>query len=167
MPLVRGLNGVLNVVSAAIFAIAGGFIILMMFHICADVVARSFFNWTFAGTLEIVSSYYMVAVCFLPLCAVELAKEHVFVEFFTQKLSPRSRHVLDMCARLLTVAVYSVIAISSGIYAWHMMLIGEFMDVAFYDLYIWPSRWIAAVGFGAAALGAVWIFVAGMAARSD
>ena len=61
-------------------AIAGVFVVVMMLHIVADVLAKWLFNYPIVGTLEIVANYYMVALIFLPLAYVQRAGGHIIVE---------------------------------------------------------------------------------------
>src|SRR3546814_9847490 len=42
-----------------------------------------------AGTIEVVSNWYMVGVAFLPLAYVQWHREHLIVELFTQNSSDR------------------------------------------------------------------------------
>lgn len=149
------LGGAAFVLARAGFAAACIAMVLMMLHICADVIGRAFLNAPIAGTLEIVSSYYMVAICFLPLGLLELHNDQIFVEVFTRGLRRGVQIVMDVAANAGTAIVFGLIAISSGLYAWSQMQHGEFLDVVFYDLPIWPSRFVVAAGFALASLGAV------------
>ena len=145
--------------SAAAFAAAGACMVAMMLHIFADVLLRGLFHMPLTGTLEIVSSYFMVAVSFLPLAALELSRDMVFVEVFTARMSKRRQQVMDIFARVLTLLAMALIALSAGQYALKQTKRGEFMDVVFFDLPIWPTRWIAALGFALAALAAIVVLV--------
>ena len=57
----RLLRGASNVLGLA----AGCAVILMMLHINLDVAMRYIFSAPFANTIEIVSTYYIVAIVFL------------------------------------------------------------------------------------------------------
>ena len=57
------LDGTSNLLGLA----AGCAVILMMLHINLDVAMRYIFSAPFPNTIEIVSSYYIVAIVFLPL----------------------------------------------------------------------------------------------------
>ncbi|TDE35651.1 TRAP transporter small permease [Antarcticimicrobium sediminis] len=149
----------MQVASSTAFAVGGACMVAMMVHIFADVLLRGLFSMPLTGTLEIVSSYYMVAVSFMPLAALELSRDLVFVEVFTQRMSLRRRRAMDAFARLLSLLAMGLIALSAGQYALKQTKRGEFMDVVYFDLPIWPTRWIAAVGFGLAAFAAIAVFI--------
>ncbi|MFG1427723.1 TRAP transporter small permease [Roseixanthobacter glucoisosaccharinicivorans] len=148
--LIRVVQGIIK----ACGALGGLIIFLMMVHICLDVAIRNLSSTPLTGTVEIVSSYYMVAACFLPLGLIELRGEQVFVEVFTQRLPQRAQQFMDFVARVATVAAFGAISVSSAIYAYDMTRRNEFLDLVYYDLPIWPSRWMVSIGFAVAALGA-------------
>ena len=61
---------------------------LMMAHITLDVTGRVLFNHPLIGTIEVASSYYMVAVAYLPLAHVSRGDGQIIVELFTRNLAP-------------------------------------------------------------------------------
>ncbi|RBW51214.1 hypothetical protein DS878_03640 [Marinobacter sp. F3R11] len=146
---------VVSMISAAVYAVAGIIVLVMMLQIVADVFLRSFFDKPLMGSLEIVSNYYMVAFAFLPISLLVLRKEFVFVEVFTSRLPGSVNRGLDKFGLLLGVLVFLLIAISSGQYAFKKTLAGEYLDIVYYDLLIWPTRWIATLGFTVAVISAV------------
>lgn len=148
-----------NAASKFAFAVAGFAMVAMMVHIFMDVLLRGLFAMPLTGTLEIVSSYYMVAVSFLPLAALELSRDMVFVEVFTAGMSEARRRIMDAFARLLALAAMALIAVSATQYALKQTRRREFLDVVFFDLPIWPTRWIAAIGFILAAFAALVVLV--------
>jgi len=109
-----------RIASAIAFAVAGACMVAMMVHIFLDVLLRGLFNKPLTGTLEIVSSYYMVAVSFLPLAALELSRDMVFVEVFTARMSAEWRRAMDAFARLLALGAMTLIAVSAGSGWWAM-----------------------------------------------
>jgi len=64
-------------------------VILMMVHVCADIVARTITGASLPATVEIVSYYYMVLVAFLPLAWVERRGGMISVELIEFMMSPR------------------------------------------------------------------------------
>lgn len=151
---------IVRVLSFLCLLVAGLTIVAMMVHICLDVLIRSTAATPLIGTLEIVSNYYMVAVCFLPLTTLVYRMDQPFVEVFTRKLSPLVIARLDGTANFLAFLTFISIALSSGFYAMEQTRKGEFLDLVYFDLPIWPTRWIAAVGFLAASVAAVHVLVA-------
>lgn len=164
MPLpVRFAEGVVRACSA----LGALIIFIMMVHICADVAVRYFSSTPLIGTLEIVSSYYMIAITFLPLGLVELKGEQVFVEVFTQRLPQKYRDRMDFVARVATALIFGAIAISCGLYAYDKMIRNEFQDLVYYDLPIWPSRWIICAGFALTSVAAACAVVRVLAGRES
>lgn len=127
---------------------------VMMLHISADVLSRSFLNAPLIGTLEIVSSYYMTAVSFLPLGFVQSRRYHIEVELFTQALRPRALAVVEACAALFGFAVFLGMAVSGAITAWANTVSGETVDATVFDIIVWPTRWFVVFGCGVAAAAA-------------
>ena len=61
-------------------ALIAGF--LMMMHVGADVTGRTVFNRPLHGTTEIVSAWYMVAICYLPWAWIERRDNHIVAGMF-------------------------------------------------------------------------------------
>ncbi len=135
-----------NLLNRALILVAALALIAMVVHIGADVAGRYLFNSPLFGTLEIVTYYYMTAVTLLPLAATQLAKEHVIVEVFTQKLRASIRNRLDLFAAILTVIYLSVVAWACLIGAINAFKVREYHDLFFFTLSIWPPRWVLFFG---------------------
>ena len=101
----------------------------------------------------------MVAVCFLPLTALVYRMDQPFVEVFTRKLPARAISRLDSAANFLAFLTFLSIALSSGLYAMQQTRKGEFLDLVYFDLPIWPTRWVAAIGFLAASVAALHVLI--------
>ena len=129
------------------FLLIGGLIlVLMTAQIGLVAVSRTLFGTGFDGSVEISKFYYMVALAALALGVVQAEREHIIVEVFTQWMSPRATAILDWCALVFT-------AIYAALLAWGCMLaaidafkIRESYRLFAYDLVIWPSRWLLAIG---------------------
>src|SRR3546814_20205192 len=63
----------------ALMFLSCAIMLAMVLHIVADVMARYLFNQPLAGTIEVVSNWYMVGVAFLPLAYVQWHREHLIV----------------------------------------------------------------------------------------
>lgn len=135
-----------NLLNRALILVAALALIAMVGHIGADVAGRYLFNAPIYGTLEIVTYYYMTAVTVLPLAAAQVAREHVIVEVFTQKLRASIRNGLDLFAAVLTVVYLSVLAWACLTAAWNAFQIREYHDLYFFTLSIWPPRWVLFFG---------------------
>lgn len=119
--------------------------LLMMLHVTADVIARTVFNRPIAGTLEIVSGYYMVAVAFLPWAWVAWREGHIRVEVFTSGLSPRTTTWLDALVTLLTAAYVALFTWQTFARAVQATRFGESWEAPTGLMPVWPSRWVLPV----------------------
>jgi TRAP-type C4-dicarboxylate transport system permease small subunit len=139
----------------ALSTIGGIVLLLMMVHITADVFMKYVFNAPLQGTLEIVSSYYMVLAVFLPLPLVEWRRQAILVDVVFMQMP---RWMKLGCV----VVVLAVMAALYGAFAWQTwndavraftrneIAMGPAQTV------IWPSRFVLPLGFGLAGLIALW-----------
>ncbi|MYZ46355.1 TRAP transporter small permease subunit [Propylenella binzhouense] len=140
---------------------------LMMVHIAVDVFCRNVLNAPLDGTLEIVSSYYMVTIAFFPLAYVSRSGGQILVDLFTSQMPRRPR------ARLDTV-VYVATAIYLALFLWRSYVTalaktrqGEVWESAGGFLSVWPSRWIVVVGMAGMLLVTLRLAIAGLARGAD
>lgn len=144
-------------VLADIFLWAGAIAVLaMMVHVTADVLMKVALNQPIMGTLEIVSFVYMVGCTFLPLAHVQLSRTLIIVEVFTQNLAPEKNLRFDIGAAVLTVAYLSLLAVMGAVVAVAKTGIGEAQDATYFDLPVWPMRWVFCISCGLAALIALY-----------
>ncbi len=115
---------------------------LMCLMIIADVLAKFLLGKPIIGTLELVSNYFMIAVVFLPMAAVQHLRDHVDVEIFTLFLGPRALAALDTLVTLVGTVAMTTFAWVSGVVAYKKFLSGEAIGLAFHSVPIWPARWI-------------------------
>lgn len=142
---------------AGIFLWAGAIAVLaMMVHVSADVIMKVALNQPIMGTLEIVSFIYMVGCTFLPLAHVQLSRELIIVEVFTQNLAPEKNLRFDIAAAVLTVAYLLLLAVMGAVVALAKTEIGEAQDATYFDLPIWPMRWVFCASCALAALIALY-----------
>lgn len=116
--------------------------LLMMLHITADVLARTLFDSPIAGTLEVASGYYMVAVAFLPWAWVASREGHIRVEVFTRHLSARRNAWLDVGATLLATVYLALFTWQTFERALRSTALGESWEAPNGFLPIWLSRWL-------------------------
>jgi len=145
--LESGLRGAANALNLA----AGAALIAMMLHINLDVALRFLFNAPIPMTTEVVSAYYMVAVVFLPLAAVEWRDGHITVEIVSQFLGKRPQALLATATAAVAAAYFAAMAWRTGETAIDKMLVGEFLTGVI-NLTIWPSRFLVPLGCGLIAL---------------
>lgn len=98
----------------------------------------------------------MVGCTFLPLAHVQLSRTLIIVEVFTQKLTPEKNLRFDIGAAVLTVAYLLLLAIMGGVVAVAKTQIGEAQDATYFDLPVWPMRWVFCISCGLAALIALY-----------
>lgn len=132
--------------------IAGAGLFLMMIHVVTDVLARALFSVALPGTLEIVSSYYMVMAVFLPLAMVQRRHAHIMVSLFTEWMSPRAVHWLDTLVRIVfALAVIGFVAVTFDA-AFEKTVIQEKIVTPDGFVLIWISRWVLPVSAAALAI---------------
>ena len=126
--------------------VGGVAVLLMMLHVSADVLCKYLFNLPIVATLEIASNYYMVAVVFLPLAVIEREGSHIYVEVFTAGLRTRAQAVLDVGAMLLATFYVAALFVTSVEVAIQKTSINEIWFAMYFDLSIWPARWLIPAG---------------------
>lgn len=131
-------------------------IVAMMVHVSADVLFKITINWPIAGTLEIVSFVYMVACIFLPLPHVQMSRSFIVVELFTQNLSSRSLLRLDMMLAPLSIFYLGILSVMALGRAWDKTRLGETQDATYFELPVWPMRWVFALACTLACLIAIY-----------
>ena len=107
------------------FAIAGGvgFVALVIMSL-VSIIGRKIAATPVPGDIEImqmgtaISSAAMLAFC-------EMERQHLRVDFFTAKLSAKTRHVLDALSHLVLAIVALVIAWRTGLSALSLNEAGE------------------------------------------
>lgn len=127
-------------------------ILAMMLHVSADVILKVALNAPVMGTLEIVSFIYMVACTFLPLPHVVASRGLIVVELFTQKMAPRDILRLDAIVGLATVLYLALLGVMGTLRAIDKMDIGETQDATYFELPVWPMRWVLAAACCVAAI---------------
>jgi len=137
--------------------IAGAILVLMTVQIGLVALSRALFSTSFDGSVEIAKYYYMVALSALALGAVQAGREHVIVEVFTQWMSARARAILDWCALVFSTLYAALLAWGCTLAAIDAFESHEFYRLFAYDLIIWPSRWVLAIGLGGFLITAIYM----------
>ena len=128
--------------------IAGLLVVAMMMHISLDVAFRFFTSRGFPATVEIVSSYYMVAVAFLPVAFAERMRAHISVEVLTQAFPRRMQNVALYISWLLSIVVYAVLTYRTFLDAEKARGVGTFIFTQGVRIDIWPAYYFLPIGFG-------------------
>lgn len=128
-------------------AVIGGVaMVLMMLQVTLDVLGKYLLKQPVPATLEVVSSYYMVALVFLPLGFVTKHHEHIVVELFTQGLKPRTLSLFTGLSNVLAALYVYTLAWRGLDEALYMTDIMETWETATWDMHVWPSRWFVPIG---------------------
>ncbi|MZR30688.1 TRAP transporter small permease [Sneathiella litorea] len=135
-------------------------LVVMMLHITAEVLLRSFANVTIPGTIELVSVYYMVFVVFFGIALVQLDNDQLFVEIFMQWAPKKTLRLVDGFGAILTAAYAGILGYGAWLEARSSTKFGEMIPVRGYDLITWPSRWVVAFAFSAMVLFALFHAIA-------
>ena len=95
-------------------------IVTMTLLVTTSVIGRYLFSLPIPGDL-VLSEFLMVFVIFLPLAAVQAKREHVFVTFFTDRMSNYSKVVMETIGVVIGLFIFTIIAVatfSDFQYAW-------------------------------------------------
>jgi len=145
---VDGIERLLSWISNALMVVAGIAMMLMMAHIGADIAGKYLFNTPVIATLEVVSWYYMVAVVFLPVAYIQIHGRHLQVELFTRQLSPRKLAFLEGMVAMLGCIYVGILFYLTLEQAIEQTAKGEVQDATYFDLPVWPTRWLLPAGMG-------------------
>lgn len=160
------LRRLLGRLANALAFLGGIAVVLMMLHICADVIAKYVFNSPIPGTLEIVSNYYMVATVFLPLALVERKNAHIAVEILSQHLPTRGQAILVGAVSLVSICFYGMFFWQSLEDAVAKYELGEYIRGQI-RIVNWPSRFLLPIGVAAIILILAWKSVRGFRGDED
>ena len=98
----------------------------MMIHVSLDVLLSLFIPEPLPATVEIVSSYYMVALVFLPQAFVELKNEHIHVDVIHSHLPELGKTILDVFALVLSTIYLGLMTYQTWFDALEKFEVGEF-----------------------------------------
>lgn len=140
-------------------SIAGIIVLLLVGHVTVDVLMRFVFETPLNSTILYVSAFYMVAIAFLPLAAVEQRDGHIAVELLAEKFPTKVQSFLSGLAILLTCVVTAVVAIRTGDEALAKYMGGSFSIEAGGKVITWPTYLALPLGFGLMSIVAGWKFI--------
>jgi hypothetical protein len=134
--------------------IAGFF---MMMHVSIDVAGRGLLNTRvgsligagpLSGTTEIVSGWYMVAVCYLPWAWLTSNDNHIVAGVFERIGTAWFGFWLEVAVKILMLVYISVFAWQTSIRAVQQTRAGEVWEAAGGFIPVWPSRWLLPIAAG-------------------
>lgn len=126
--------------------------LVMMVHICAEVVSRNLFGAPIPATVEIVSQYYMVLLAFLPIAWLERRGGMVSVEAIDFLLSPGVRRWSDVAVALVSAVIYAGLAYTTWLVALKNHATGTFVTALEVAVPTWPTYFLPPLGFALAVL---------------
>ena len=85
-----------NAVNAAISAAAAIALGCAAIHVVADALMTKFLHTPIPGTADIVTTYYMVSLFFLPLGLAEAKYSHINAEILHSAASKSGKRILDL-----------------------------------------------------------------------
>ncbi|MCR8547820.1 TRAP transporter small permease [Salipiger sp. P9] len=141
----------LEKLSDAMLTAAAVPVLAMLAHTTADVGMKYLFNQPIAGTLEIVSYYYMVGIVLMPLAAVELARRSIDVDLFYAMLPRPLQFGVMVFVLLLSASAYGLLAAISWPDALRAMERRE-MVMGAINVTIWPARFLLPLAMSVSAL---------------
>ena len=95
----------LDIITGSFTMLAGAALVMMLLQISLDVFSKYLFNTPFLWTMDVVASYLMVAIVFLPLAQVERENSHIRVELLTNGLASQGRRLVLIFSTVVS-AIY-------------------------------------------------------------
>jgi TRAP-type C4-dicarboxylate transport system permease small subunit len=127
---------------------------VMMFHITANAILRTWFNKPVAHTLEITEYWYLPLVAFLGFIAAALRGQHIAADLIFEQLPRVTRRFV--LALLLLVSALTCFGFAR--FGWdeavHAQEIGQTAGVS--ELVAWPTYYLAPISFGALTVIFAW-----------
>ena len=142
---------IFNWLAGASGLLGGIAVVSMMVLINLDVMGANLFQKPIKGTMELVSTYMMVGVSFLPLMKVEHDNGHIGVDLLMRFLGPSTRLRLIAVSGLITALFFFALAYSGWNIAVKKFNVGEYAMGARF-LPVWPARFMVPLGASAMAL---------------
>ena len=139
--------------------ICGVVLCVMAVHVVADVSSRYLFDTPLAGTIEIVSNYYMVIVIFLPLPYITHRRGHFSAQVFTDLAPPAVFRLILLFADFLTALLAAFATWQSYVTAVDKTGGGEAIETTLFIVLQWPARWLLVLGFGLMCFAAMILLV--------
>jgi TRAP-type C4-dicarboxylate transport system permease small subunit len=130
-------------------ALIAGF--LMMIHVGIDVTGRTFFNRPLQGTTEIVSGWYMVAICYLPWAWLTRNDNHIVAGVFERIGTAWFGYWLEVAVKVFVLVYVAVFTWQTWVRAVQQTRAGEVWEAAGGFIPVWPSRWLLPIA--AASMG--------------
>ncbi len=124
--------------------IAGVIIVAIMLLITADISLRFLFNSPIMGTLEL-TEFGMVVAFYIGLAYLQSQKGHITIEIVVDRLSARTRSVLEGIVYFLCLVVFGLMSWTGWVTAMDALQVGEitYGNIPFPTA---PAKFILAIG---------------------
>ena len=146
------IDRLVNAVAAGLALVGAAGVVVMLVHITAYVVMRLFLAAPIPATVEIVSSYYMVVVAFLPIAWAERRGDMIAIEVFASVYRGAAGRLVDLFVAAVTAATYLMLTYTTWLVAVREYEIGSFVISLSHKIPIWPGYFALPVGFALAFL---------------
>lgn len=127
----------------------------MLLHVTIDVAGKWLFDSPLPVTIEMTAHYYMVAIVFFPLAAVEFRNGHITVEIISQYLGERTRRTLIGTVSMVGVVYFAILTIRTWHDAVNKFEIGEYLYGTI-PLEVWQTRFFVPLGCGLLTIVLLW-----------
>lgn len=141
----------LDRITASFSLLAGVALVFMLLQISVDVFSKYLFNTPLLWTMDVVASYLMVAIVFIPLAEVERQNSHIRVELLAQGLSSHWRRIVIIFSTLVSICYFTALTWQTWFDALEKYRIGEYV-MGEAQVTVWPGRFFLPIGCGALVL---------------
>ena len=148
----KTIENILRFLSRLLAWLSAVCIMLMMLHVCGDVILKYAIKKPIIGTAEVVAYYYMVAAVFLPLPLVEFRNAGVSVTLFYDLIkSVPVKRMMTVVAYIGQILFFAMLAYRGWLDA--LISFGKLEIVEGQTtIFIWPGTFFLPLGFGLAVL---------------
>jgi TRAP-type C4-dicarboxylate transport system permease small subunit len=140
------IESAIRLIANGLALFAGVVLLLMMIQTAADVFMANFFGRPIEGNLEIIATYHMVLVVFLPLALVELKHEHISVDLFVRLLPKSVQRAVAVIGYLISAGFLGILTFQTWLDAVNSWRIKEIEMGAIY-ITVWPAKFALPIGF--------------------
>jgi TRAP-type C4-dicarboxylate transport system permease small subunit len=142
------IKNIMVYVEKIIFFLVGCAVILMMLHVCADVVGKNIFGRPMTGTITIVSNYYMPIVTFVPLILVQHYNQHISVDVIFNRFPTALQFHINAWIYVFSAFIFGLLAYYGWIEASVKYRSGTFLIEAGKRVPTWPGYFFPPIGYG-------------------
>jgi TRAP-type C4-dicarboxylate transport system permease small subunit len=112
----------------------------MLVHTVVEVVSRTGFNKPMAGTLEIVTFWYLPIIAFVGMWAGFRENEHISVDLLVTRLRPGAQWVMHIFVSTLVLVALGLMVWFTTQQAFTSLRINEYVGID--HVPIWPVRFV-------------------------